>query len=54
MYAASPVRTHTVVGLRAARGHSQEAFAREARLNRAYMGRVERALRKWVAYSILK
>ncbi len=31
--------------LGAARGYSQEAFAQEARLNRAYMGGVERGQR---------
>jgi transcriptional regulator with XRE-family HTH domain len=31
--------------LRAARGYSQEAFAQEVRLNRAYMGGVERGQR---------
>lgn len=31
--------------LRAAQGYSQEAFAQEARLNRAYMGGVERGQR---------
>ena len=31
--------------LRAARGYSQEAFAQAARLNRAYMGGVERGQR---------
>ncbi len=35
----------TVRRLRAARGYSQEAFAQAARLNRAYMGGVERGQR---------
>lgn len=35
----------TVRRLRAARGFSQESFAQEARLNRAYMGGVERGQR---------
>ena len=35
----------TVRRLRAAQGYSQEAFAQEARLNRAYMGGVERGQR---------
>jgi transcriptional regulator with XRE-family HTH domain len=35
----------TVRYLRAARGYSQEGFAQEARLNRAYMGGVERGQR---------
>ena len=35
----------TIRRLRAARGFSQEAFAQEARLNRAYMGGVERGQR---------
>jgi transcriptional regulator with XRE-family HTH domain len=32
-------------GLRTARGYSQEGFAQKARLNRAYMGGVERGQR---------
>lgn len=36
---------NTVRRLRAARGFSQEAFAQEAKLNRAYMGGVERGQR---------
>ncbi len=35
----------TIRRLRAAQGYSQEAFAQEARLNRAYMGGVERGQR---------
>jgi len=35
----------TVRRLRAAQGYSQESFAQEARLNRAYMGGVERGQR---------
>lgn len=35
----------TVRRLRAARGYSQEGFAQEAGLNRAYMGGVERGQR---------
>lgn len=35
----------TVRRLRAARGFSQESFAQEAKLNRAYMGGVERGQR---------
>ncbi len=35
----------TVRRLRNARGFSQEAFAQESRLNRAYMGGVERGQR---------
>jgi len=35
----------TVRRLRAARGYSQESFAQEAKLNRAYMGGVERGQR---------
>lgn len=36
---------NTIRRLRAARGFSQEAFAQEAKLNRAYMGGVERGQR---------
>lgn len=36
---------NTIRRLRATRGFSQEAFAQEARLNRAYMGGVERGQR---------
>ncbi len=35
----------TIRRLRAAQGFSQEAFAQEAKLNRAYMGGVERGQR---------
>ena len=35
----------TIRRLRAARGFRQEAFAQEAKLNRAYMGGVERGQR---------
>jgi transcriptional regulator with XRE-family HTH domain len=36
---------NTIRRLRAARGFSQEAFAQEAKLDRAYMGGVERGQR---------
>lgn len=36
---------NTIRRLRAARGFSQESFAQEAKLNRAYMGGVERGQR---------
>jgi len=36
----------TVCRMRAARGHSQEAFAQEAGLNKACMGGLERGQRK--------
>jgi DNA-binding XRE family transcriptional regulator len=42
------VRDKSVLTLsvfRATRGHSQEAFAQEAKLNRAYMGGIERGQR---------